>query len=42
MKILVRGTNWVGDAVMTIPAMRELQREARAEVEVLEQFERPL
>lgn len=26
MKIVVRGTNWVGDAVMTIPAMRELRR----------------
>jgi len=26
MKILVRGTNWVGDAVMTIPALRELRR----------------
>ena len=25
-KILVRGANWVGDAVMTIPALRELQR----------------
>ncbi len=25
-KILVRGTNWVGDAVMTIPALRELRR----------------
>lgn len=26
MKIFVRGTNWVGDAVMTIPALRELRR----------------
>lgn len=26
MKILVRGTNWVGDAVMTVPALRELRR----------------
>ena len=26
MKIVVRGTNWVGDAVMTIPALRELHR----------------
>lgn len=26
MKILVRGTNWIGDAVMTIPALRELRR----------------
>jgi len=26
VKILVRGTNWVGDAVMTIPALRELRR----------------
>ncbi len=26
MKIMVRGTNWVGDAVMTIPALRELRR----------------
>lgn len=26
MKIVVRGTNWVGDAVMTIPALHELRR----------------
>lgn len=26
MKIVVRGTNWIGDAVMTIPAIRELRR----------------
>ena len=26
MKIVVRGTNWIGDAVMTIPAMRQLRR----------------
>ncbi len=26
VKILVRGTNWVGDAVMTIPALHELRR----------------
>ncbi len=26
MNILVRGTNWVGDAVMTIPALRQLRR----------------
>ena len=26
MKILVRGANWIGDAVMAIPAMRELRR----------------
>ncbi|MDQ6787637.1 MAG: lipopolysaccharide heptosyltransferase II [Acidobacteriota bacterium] len=26
MKICVRGTNWVGDAVMTVPALRELRR----------------
>lgn len=25
-RIVVRGTNWVGDAVMTIPALRELSR----------------
>ncbi|HEY8186519.1 MAG TPA: hypothetical protein VIF64_10635, partial [Pyrinomonadaceae bacterium] len=24
--IVVRGTNWVGDAMMTIPALRELRR----------------
>jgi heptosyltransferase-2 len=24
--IVVRGTNWVGDAVMTVPALRELRR----------------
>ena len=26
MRILVRGTNWIGDAVMTIPAIRSLRR----------------
>lgn len=26
MKILVRGTNWIGDAVMSTPALRELRR----------------
>src|SRR5688572_24635930 len=26
MKILIRGANWIGDAVMMIPAMRELRR----------------
>ncbi len=26
MKILIRGANWIGDAVMTIPAMREMRR----------------
>ena len=26
MKILVRGTNWIGDAVMAIPALRRLRR----------------
>lgn len=26
MKILVRGTNWIGDAVMSIPALYELRR----------------
>lgn len=26
MKILVRGTNWIGDAVMAIPALRQLRR----------------
>lgn len=26
MKILVRGTNWIGDAVMTVPALRGLRR----------------
>ena len=25
MRILVRGTNWIGDAVMTIPALRKLR-----------------
>jgi heptosyltransferase II len=25
MKILIRGTNWIGDAVMTIPAIRRLR-----------------
>lgn len=26
MKIVVFGTNWIGDAVMTVPALRELRR----------------
>jgi heptosyltransferase-2 len=26
MKILVRGTNWIGDAAMSVPALRELRR----------------
>lgn len=26
MKILVRGTNWIGDAVMSVPALRQLRR----------------
>ena len=26
MNIVVRSTNWIGDAVMTIPALRELRR----------------
>lgn len=26
MRIIVRGANWIGDAVMTIPALRELRR----------------
>ncbi len=26
MKILIRGTNWIGDAVMSIPALRQLRR----------------
>src|SRR5437879_2191634 len=26
MKILVRGANWIGDAVMSIPALKELRR----------------
>lgn len=26
MNILIRGANWIGDAVMTIPAMREIRR----------------
>ncbi|HYO91319.1 MAG TPA: lipopolysaccharide heptosyltransferase II [Pyrinomonadaceae bacterium] len=25
-RVVVRGTNWVGDAIMTIPALRELRR----------------
>ena len=24
-KILIRGTNWVGDSVISIPAMREIR-----------------
>lgn len=26
MKILIRGTNWIGDAVMTVPAIKRLRR----------------
>lgn len=26
MRIVVRGTNWIGDAIMTVPALRELRR----------------
>ena len=26
MKIVVRGANWIGDAVMSVPAMREMRR----------------
>ena len=26
MKILVRGTNWIGDSVMSVPALKELRR----------------
>jgi len=26
MKIVVRGTNWIGDAVMTVPALRAIRR----------------
>src|ERR1051325_6212945 len=26
LKILVRGTNWMGDSVMTVPALRALRR----------------
>lgn len=28
-KLLVRGTNWVGDAVLSIPALREIRRQFR-------------
>ena len=35
-KILIRGTNWVGDAVISIPAMREIRRLApRAHIALL-------
>ncbi|MEO8648376.1 MAG: lipopolysaccharide heptosyltransferase II [Acidobacteriota bacterium] len=26
MKILIRGTNWIGDSMMSVPAMREVRR----------------
>jgi len=26
MKLLVRATNWIGDAVMSLPALREIRR----------------
>jgi len=36
MKILVRATNWVGDAVMSIPALREIRgRWPNAEITIL-------
>ena len=34
MKVLVRATNWLGDAVMSIPALREIRR-ARPEAEIV-------
>ncbi len=35
-RVLVRGTNWVGDAVMSIPALREIRRIfSRAEISLL-------
>ena len=34
MKVLVRATNWLGDSVMSIPALREI-RKARPEAEVV-------
>ena len=34
MKILVRTTNWLGDAVMSIPALREIRR-MRADAEIV-------
>ncbi len=33
MRLLVRATNWLGDAVMSIPALREIRR-ARPEAEI--------
>ena len=36
MKILVRATNWVGDAVMSIPALRAIRaRWPNAEIAIL-------
>jgi heptosyltransferase-2 len=36
MKILVRATNWVGDAVMSIPALRAIRaRWSNAEIAIL-------
>ena len=36
MKVLVRATNWLGDAVMSIPALREIRRAyAAAEIVIL-------
>src|SRR5579863_4415968 len=26
MKILIRGTNWIGDAIMAVPALRAIRR----------------
>ena len=33
MRLLVRATNWLGDAVMSIPALREIRR-ARPEAHI--------
>ena len=36
MKILVRATNWIGDAILSLPALRAIRtRYPRAEIAVL-------
>lgn len=38
MKILIRATNWVGDAIMALPALREVRRRfADAQISILAQ-----
>ena len=38
-RILIRATNWVGDAVMSLPAFQEWTTAGLAETLVIERFE---